>query len=131
MSLDFNLKAGIPASPKQIYDAWLDSELHAKMTEGESALASNKVGADHKAHGPYIWGKNLELIPNKKIVQSWRSLSFKEGEADSHLEVNLNEVSGGTEIHLIHTGLPDRETDVENGWATHYFEPMTRFFSKK
>ncbi len=75
-------------------------------------------------------GENLELIPNKKIVQSWRSLSFKPSDSDSKLEVTLKPTNGGTELHLIHTGIPDAEIDVENGWSIHYFEPMNGFFNK-
>ncbi len=57
MSLNFNLKAIIKATPDQIYKAWLDSNLHEKMIEGESCVCNHKIGAKHKAHGDYIWAK--------------------------------------------------------------------------
>jgi hypothetical protein len=43
MTLDYTVTNVIPATPKQIYDAWLDSRLHAKMTggRGTKAVVSN------------------------------------------------------------------------------------------
>ena len=131
MSITINLKAVIPASPEQIYKAWLTSELHEKMTEGDVCISSFEIGALYKAHGAYIWGENLELISNKKIIQSWRSSSFKPEDQDSILEVTLVPIEQGTELHLVHKNLPESEFHVEKGWSTHYFEPMVRFFSKK
>ena len=131
MSVTINLKTVIQATPEQIYKAWLTSELHEKMTEGDVCVSSFEVGAKFKAHGQYIWGENLELIPNKKIIQSWRSSSFKSEDEDSIIEVSLVPIEEGTELQLVHKNLPESEVDVEQGWATHYFEPMKRFFGKK
>jgi len=100
------------------------------MTESDSAQCSHTIGAEHKAHVGYIRGKNLELVPNEKIVQTWRSLSFKDSDEDSLLTVILKPIKEGTEITLIHNNLTDSETDVEKGWFTHYFEPMNRYFKK-
>ena len=44
MSYDFTLSAVIPASPRAIYDAWLDSRGHGAMT-GSAARMSAKPGA--------------------------------------------------------------------------------------
>ncbi len=131
MSLKFTLTAKIPASAKAIYNAWLDSEEHALMTDSESAVASHDVGAEYKAHGEYITGINKELVPNKKIVQTWRSSSFKKSDPDSLIEVLLVEKNGATEITLIHSNIPEPEYHVEKGWVDHYFEPMTRYFLAK
>ncbi len=129
MKLKFKLISEIPATPQAIYSAWLDSERHALMTDSESAIASQVVGAEYKAHGEYITGKNIELIPFKKIVQSWRSSSFKPEDEDSLLEVIFEEKGGETQLTLIHSNIPEQEYHVETGWVSHYFEPMKKYFS--
>lgn len=131
MSLTFTLKTEIPAKAERIYNAWLDSEEHAEMTDAEFAIASHKLGAKHQAHGDYIWGENLELIPFQKIIQTWRNAGFKESDENSILEVYFEEKDGITEITLIHKNVPDQEFEVETGWNDYYFEPMKGYFSKK
>jgi len=131
MSLEFTVTAVIPASAKDIYDAWLDSEAHAAMTAADSAVASKDVDAEHKAHGDYIWGVNIELIPNKKIIQSWRTAQFKENEADSVIEVSFEEQDDSTTVTIKHTGVPDDEHHVEQGWTDYYFIPMKAYFTEQ
>jgi activator of HSP90 ATPase len=131
MSLKFEFTTEIPASAAAIYNAWLDSKEHALMTESESAVASHEVGANYKAHGEYISGKNLELVPNVKIRQSWRSDSFKDTDPDSIVEVLLEEKGSVTQLTLIHSGVPEQESHVEKGWIDYYFEPMKRYFGSK
>ena len=40
----FTVSATIPASPRDIYAAWLDGQRHARMTGTETAKGSSKVG---------------------------------------------------------------------------------------
>ena len=69
MALSFTVSAIIPACKEAIYNAWLDSEKHAKMTNTTEAKASLKVGDTTMAHDGYITGTNKELAPYSKIVQ--------------------------------------------------------------
>ena len=52
------------------------------MTGGK-AKASKKVGAAFSAWDGYIVGKNIELVPGKRIVQSWRTSEFAADDPDS------------------------------------------------
>ena len=131
MSLNFTVSTEIPSTAEEIYDAWLNSETHAEMTAAESALASREVGAEHKAHGNYISGVNMELIPNEKIVQSWRTAQFKEDDEDSVIEVTLEERKDHTLLTLKHSGVPDSEKHVEQGWTDYYFTPMQAYFASR
>ena len=127
MTIDFTVSAVIPASPEAIYDAWLDSDGHSKMT-GSPAHATSNVGDPFDAWDGYISGKNLELEPSKRIVQSWRGSSYKDSDSDSQIEVNFESVEGGTKITLTHTNVPDDQASHELGWTTHYFDPMRKHF---
>ncbi len=115
-------------APEKLYQAWLDSDTHSKMTGG-SAECSLEVGAEYSAWDGYIWGKNLELIENQKIVQSWRSAEFSDEDKDSILTVEIKALSDGKcELHLSHTNIPAGQTQYENGWVDNYIEPMMDYF---
>jgi uncharacterized protein YndB with AHSA1/START domain len=128
MALSFTVSDVIPASKGAIYNAWLDSKQHAAMTNTSDAEASTRVGGSFMAHDGYITGTNLELIPDSKIVQSWRSTEFSEDEADSLIEVTLEDAANGTLVTLTHSNLPPHGAQYESGWKAFYFEPMKAYF---
>lgn len=121
------MKKHISATPDQIFNAWLDSDMHSEMTGGE-AECSSEVGGTFTAWDGYISGTNMELIENKKIVQSWRTTEFDESDEDSLLTIELTESETGTELILTHTNIPEGQTQYEQGWIEYYFEPMKLYF---
>jgi uncharacterized protein YndB with AHSA1/START domain len=124
------VSAVVPASADRIYAAWLDAGEHSRMTGGKATIDPRLEG-EHSAWDGYIHGKTLELEPGRRIVQSWRSTDFPLGHADSRLEVHLLEVPGGTEVTLIHTGIPEGQgVQYGSGWIDHYLTPMTKYFAK-
>jgi activator of HSP90 ATPase len=126
--MKFTLKAKINTTTKNIYTTWLNSDGHTNMTGGE-AIVSDIIGDKFTAWNGYIEGKNIELEPNKRILQSWRTSQFEEQEQDSQVEILLHEVDGQTEITLIHSNLPESGEHYKKGWENHYFEPMKAYFS--
>src|SRR3974390_962164 len=78
----------IPASAQEIYDAWLDSLAHSEMTGGEADM-SDEIDAEVSAWDGYITGRNLELIPGERIVQSWRTTQFAEEHHDSIITLTV------------------------------------------
>jgi uncharacterized protein YndB with AHSA1/START domain len=130
MAYDFKLITIIKAPPQAIYDAWLDSRAHSAMTGGK-ATQSAKVGERVTAWDGYITGKTMKLVPGKTIVQTWRTTQFTEAHPDSIITVDLAPVTGGTQLALTHSDVPDGQTSYEkDGWQNHYFEPMRRYFAK-
>ena len=127
MPLEFEVSAVIPASPIEVYKAWLDSKSHSQMTGGK-AKVSAKVGESFQAWDGYITGKNLILEPGKRIVQSWRTSEFKDSEEDSQIELSLEPVKEGTKLTLRHTNLPANGEQYEQGWVDNYFAPMKAYF---
>lgn len=117
----------ISSPPEAIYNAWLDSAAHSKMT-GSPATVSDKVGGEFTAWDGYIQGTNLELDPGKRIVQSWRTLEFQDSEADSRVEITFESDNGGTKIVLFHSILPPHGGQYEDGWEESYFQPMKKYF---
>jgi len=130
MAIEFVVSALIPASPEEIYQAWLSSEGHTKMT-GASASVSAEVGGEFEAWDGYIHGRNLELESDKRIVQAWRTTEFKDDESDSRIEITLEPVGNQTKVTLKHTRLPPHGGQYEQGWVESYFEPMKEYFKNR
>lgn len=115
MPFDFSVSDVVPASPRDIYDAWLDGKVHAAMTGGQPARITGEVGADFTAWNGYITGRNLKLEPGRRIVQSWRTRKFTRDDPDSRIEVVLQSVTGGTKVTVRHTAVPDGHTSYRDG----------------
>jgi len=131
MHYAYTLTTTLPASAREIYEAWLDSLAHTEMT-GSEAIMSDEVGDEVAAWDGYISGRNLELVPGERIVQSWRTSEFTDAHEDSIITVTLEEVADGTLLTLVHSKVPeDQKSYEEGGWQVHYFEPMKDYFGKR
>lgn len=131
MSLDsFRISEVLPASPELVYATWLSSLGHAEMT-GAGARVVPGVGGKFSAWDGYIWGITLELEPNARIVQSWRTLEFPGDAKDSRLEVRLEQAPEGCRVTLIHGSIPAGQGEsYRQGWYDHYFDPMRAYFAR-
>jgi hypothetical protein len=76
--------AAFACKPADLYELFMDSAKHSAST-GAPAKISRRVGGKWSAHGGMIGGRNLALVPNRMIVQSWRSRAFKPSDPDSIL----------------------------------------------
>ena len=131
MPYDYSLTALIPASARDIYNAWLDSLAHSEMTGGQANVSSEPGGA-FSAWDGYISGRNLELVPGERIVQAWRTTKFDEDHEDSIVTITLEDRDDGALLTLSHSNVPETHLGYEQGgWHTHYFEPMIAYFTGK
>jgi uncharacterized protein YndB with AHSA1/START domain len=118
------LERTIPASPAQVYRAWLDPALLTRwMTPGPSTVTRAEV--DERVGGHFrIWHADpsgtaaggfdcelTELVPNKRIVFRWGFVGAQRRDGavfDSLLTVTLREApDGGTVLTLLHERLDD------------------------
>ena len=129
MKVDFEITAFIPTSPERIYNAWLNSDGHTGMT-GSPAVVSDGIGDQFEAYDEYIVGKNLELEPKTRILQSWRTTEFRDSDEDSLLEILLEAKGEGSLLTIRHSGLPDHGMQYRQGWVDAYFAPMEEYFGK-
>ncbi|MCS6971465.1 MAG: SRPBCC domain-containing protein [Leptospiraceae bacterium] len=125
-----HIRFSLPATAKQVYDAWLDSAQHTAMT-GKKAVMSREVGGSFSVWDGYVEGKNLLLIENRKIVQSWRAKEFHDEDPDSVVAIQLSEKFGVTEVEIEHSDLPPgKAAEYQEGWFEYYVDPMQRYFAK-
>ncbi|MCX6081011.1 MAG: SRPBCC family protein [Chloroflexi bacterium] len=114
------------ASPHEVYEALMDSGKHSAFTKSV-ALISAEMGAEYSAYDGYITGKNLELVPDAKIVQSWRAVDWPEDHF-SVVTFLFTPVGAGTRLDFTQTNLPPgTEEEFIQGWIDNYWEPMKVF----
>lgn len=119
----------IKATPHEVYEALMDSRKHSKFT-GAKASISRKIGGKFKAYGDYISGVNLDLVPDKKFVQSWRGSDWAKGHY-SKVTFSLKKVKNGTRLTFRQSGLPEKYyKDINQGWRDHYWKPMKELLEK-
>jgi len=110
------------ASPREVYEVLMDSRKHSKLT-GDKAIIRRNVGGKFTV-GDYIHGVNLELVPNEKIVQSWRGSDWPEGHF-SRAVFSLRAERSVTRLTFTQTGVPEENyEEIRQGWHDYYWEPM-------
>ncbi|MEO6704448.1 MAG: SRPBCC domain-containing protein [Ginsengibacter sp.] len=116
-------------SPETLYDIYMDGKKHSTAT-GAHASISPKEGTEYSAHNGYITGKNLQLIPNKLILQSWRAQSWQEQSVDSTFIIYLEQQGPDTLLHAVHANVPDSAAeDLDKGWHKMYWEPFRLYIA--
>ena len=114
-------------APANLYELFMDSAKHSAAT-GMPARVSRKVGGKWSAFGGMILGKNLALVPNRMIVQAWRSSAWKKADPDSILVVRFEKTKNGAAAHLAHVGVPPYDhKGVTKGWLKYYWEPWKKY----
>lgn len=127
------------AAPQRVYAALTDGKqfdkvvrLSAAMKQGISldktpTALSAAVGGAFVLFGGYISGRNVELVPNTRLVQVWKSASWKAGEF-SIVRFELVAHGSGTKLVLDHGGFPaGKAAELVSGWKENYFEPLGKY----
>jgi activator of HSP90 ATPase len=123
MSKAIKQTATFKAAPHAIYEALMDERKHAAFTGGDAKI-SRKVGGKFTIYGGDIEGKNLELVPDQKIVQTWRYSDWPEGHY-SIATFALEPTEKGTRLIFTQTDVPDEKyEDIKQGWKDYYWAPM-------
>ena len=129
------------ASRSRIYDALTDVRQFAKIVELSGAMQSmppgtkaaeisHEVGGEFTIFGGHIVGRQLELVPNQRIVQAWRVVGWKPGDY-SIAKFDLIEQGAQTKIVFDHKGIPQGTAEhLASGWEEHYWEPLRRFLAQ-
>ena len=84
MPCTIHLAASLPASPDELFDMYLDPELHAAITGAPVSIGAH-AGAEFRAFDGALQGTILQVVPKRLIVQSWRASHWKTSDIDSTL----------------------------------------------
>ena len=112
-----------------LFEMYLDSKKHSKST-GMTARISRNAGGRFRAFAGMLEGKNLAIVPDRQIVQTWRATHWKK-EDWSILILTFSKVAGGAQIDLVHVGVPAYDhKGVRQGWPKYYWNPWKNFLGK-
>lgn len=116
------------ASPHEVYELLMDSEKHTKFT-GAEAHISREIGGSFTAYDGALSGTILELVPDTKIVETWRGSD--EGWVAGHYSTatfTFEPVDGGARLNFVQTGVPEASFEqISQGWQTYYWPKMKEF----
>lgn len=129
-------------SRKRVYEALTDAKQFNKVVMLSAAMQSGmapagkpvevspEVGGAFSAFGGYITGRQVELVPNERIVQAWRAASWGPGQY-SIARFELVEQGSGTKLVFDHTGFPPNQREhLAEGWKVNYWEPLEKYFAQ-
>jgi activator of HSP90 ATPase len=124
------------ASPKRVYEALTDVKQFDKLVElsGISmkdvpAQLSSEVGGAFSLFAGHIVGRNIELVPNQRIVQAWRVVVWNPG-VYSIAKFELAEQGPGTKLIFDHTGFPEGLAQhLADGWKEHYWDTLEKYLA--
>jgi activator of HSP90 ATPase len=105
------------------FDAMTTQETDMKVLDKPSVLTPD-VGAAFSLFGGYISGRNVELVPGRRIVQAWRTTGWQTG-FYSIVQMEFSPKDHGTQLIFEHRGFPDSQGEhLATGWYLHYWEPL-------
>ena len=119
----------ISASARQVYKALTDAKTFSAVSGGAPTEIEASPGGGFSLFGGQISGRNIELVPGKRVVQAWRAGNWAEG-VYSIARFELTEEAGKTTIAFDQAGFPDEaRPHLEGGWAKMYWEPLMSHLS--
>ena len=119
--IDFN------ATPQKLYEALLNSKQFAEFS-GRPAEINREIGGTFSLFKGHIVGRNVELVPNERIVQAWRVVTWPEG-AYSIVRFGLKPQRSGTQLVFDHIGFPEGLHDhLAAGWDENYWSLLKKYF---
>jgi len=126
----FRITSMVPGLPERVYAAWLDSSAHTAFT-GKTAKIDPSIGCKFVALDGYIHGRTVDLLPGRRIVQTWRTKEFPHSAHDSRLEIQFESAEGATRVTILHSLLPEGQGDrYKKAWTDRYFHPMRGYFGR-
>jgi uncharacterized protein YndB with AHSA1/START domain len=130
MSNNVTLAVDLPATPARLYRMYLDPRLHAAFTGSPVKIAA-RAGARFEAFGGALSGAILQVVPNRLIVQAWRSTNFGKRDVDSTLVLFFRPHGKGARIELTHVNVAERDlASVSEGWSKYYFVPWRAYLEQ-
>ncbi len=126
----FRITSMVPGLPERVYAAWLDSGAHAAFT-GKAAKVDPSIGGKFSVLDGYVHGRTVDLLPGRRIVQTWRTKEFPHAAPDSRLEIQFESAEGATRVTIMHSALPQGLGErYKKTWTDQYFSPMRAYFGR-
>lgn len=115
--MDFQYKLEITADREEVFAA-LTNPFQIELWSGYPADMKAEPGYVFSLWEGDITGVNLEVVPNRLLVQEW---FFGEQEEQSIVRIVLKKENARTVVELNHTHIPEEVYDeITEGWREYY-----------
>lgn len=117
----------INASAEEVFEALVNPEL-IQIWSGDEAKMSADIGAEFTLWSGQMFGKNMEVVPNKKLVQEW---CYEQWNEPSKVTITIKAKGKTSTVTLMHENVPDKSLNsIADGWDTYYFGAIQEMFEK-
>ncbi|KAA6459125.1 hypothetical protein DYQ86_17820 [Acidobacteria bacterium AB60] len=126
----------LSAAPVRVYQLLTDGREFAAATARPAEIDATEGGA-FSIFGGYIQGRQIELVPEQRIVQSWRGIDWAPG-VHSIVRFTLAPEGNGTRLIVDHDAYPEGPSPfyptwhehLSTNWPVFYFEPFANYFAE-
>ena len=129
------------ASCQRLYAALTDARAFdavTRLSDGVTLLSApgaqataigSEPGSAFTLFGGYITGRNLDMVPDQRLVQAWRAGGWPAGDY-SVVRFLLAAAGSGCRLVLDHRGFPQGQgKSLAYGWRVHYWQPLAKFLA--
>lgn len=109
------------ATAAELFDIFLNAKKHSAIHGGAETKISKKEGDTFSLMNGNLSGKNLMIVPNRMIVQSWRGNVWEKSDLDSILTLIFSDTKDGGQIEMVHSFTPNQFPEL---WDKIYWKPM-------
>ena len=114
----------LDASPADLYNAFTNP-LMIEIWTGEPAVMSTEPGSEFSLWDGEIVGRNIEFVPDQKIVQHW----YFGDDVESEVTIKFHPEGKGSNVEVLQTNIPDEAFDnMVEGWESDYFASLRELF---
>lgn len=116
------------ATPEEVFDALVNPDT-IQIWSCDEAKMTAEVGGDFMLWGGQMFGKNLEVLKNKKLVQEW---CYDQWDAPSRVTITIRPKGKKTIVGLLHEEVPEKSLkNIAEGWDAYYLGAMKEMFEEK
>lgn len=134
----------VQGRPERVYAALADARQFDKIIDLSGIRQSTMLPADANKptqispeagtaftlFGGFITGRQIELVPNVRIVQAWRAMMWGPG-VFSIAKFELLKQGAATKLVFDHTGFPKGAgKGLAAGWHKNYWEPLKKLLAQ-
>jgi activator of HSP90 ATPase len=95
---------------------------------GGPAVMDDNEGTAFSLWGGDIYGKNIEVVINKKLVQEWYGGDWAEA---SRVTFTFASEGNKTQVELLQENVPDSEAkDIDSGWDDYYIGQIKAYLEE-
>ncbi|MGQ0829717.1 MAG: SRPBCC domain-containing protein, partial [Bacteroidota bacterium] len=110
------------------FEALVNPEIIQNWSQDEAKMGP-EVGAKFSLWGGQMFGTNLEVVKNKKLVQEW---CYDQWEKPSKVTFTLKTKGKKTIVDLLHEEVPEKSVNnISDGWDAFYLGAIKKMFEEK